>query len=59
MFSQAMFIDLCERELRLCPAEWRAIDAVASETFADPANYILGIGRVRAIADTIMRGLSQ
>ncbi|MBI4515854.1 MAG: lipoate--protein ligase family protein [Deltaproteobacteria bacterium] len=47
-----------EHELRLCPAEWRAIDAVASEIFANPEHFILGIGKARAIADTIMRGLS-
>ncbi|MBI1817203.1 MAG: lipoate--protein ligase family protein [Deltaproteobacteria bacterium] len=47
-----------EHELRLCPAEWRAIDAVASEIFSQPEHFILGIGKARAIADTIMRGLS-
>jgi len=47
-----------ERELRLCPAEWRAIDAVASEIFARPEHFILGIGRTRAIADTICRGIA-
>lgn len=46
-----------ERELRLCPAEWRAIDAVASETFAHPENFILGIGRTRVIADTICKAI--
>jgi hypothetical protein len=52
-------IDQLERNLRLCPAEWRAIDAVASEVFAHPDNFILGVGRVHAIADTICRGLAQ
>jgi lipoate-protein ligase A len=51
-------IDRLERELRLCPAEWRAIDAVASEVFMQPENFILGIGRVRAIADTICKGIA-
>ena len=37
-------IERLEHELRLCPAEWRAIDAVASEMFAQPENFILGIG---------------
>lgn len=46
-----------ERELRLCPAEWRAIDAVASEIFTQPEHFILGIGRTRAIADTICKGI--
>jgi lipoate-protein ligase A len=47
-----------ERELRLCPAEWRAIDAVASEIFSRPEHFILGIGRTRAIADTICGGMA-
>jgi len=47
-----------EHELRLCPAEWRVIDAVASAIFSQPENFILGLGKVRAIADTIVRGLS-
>lgn len=47
-----------ERELRLCPAEWRAIDAIASEIFSQPDHFILGIGKARAIADTIMKGFS-
>ncbi len=47
-----------ERDLRLCPAEWRAIDAVASEIFAQPENFILGIGRTRAIADTVCKGIA-
>lgn len=51
-------IERLERELRLCPAEWRAIDAVASEIFAQPENYILGIGRTRAVADTICKGIA-
>ncbi len=48
-----------ERDLRLCPAEWRAIDAVASQIFSSPEHFILGIGRVRVIADTIMRAMPQ
>lgn len=47
-----------ERELRLCPAEWRAIDGVASEIFAQPEHFILGIGRTRVIADTICKGIA-
>jgi lipoate-protein ligase A len=51
-------IERLERDLRLCPAEWRAIDAVVSEIFAQPGNYILGVGPARAIADTICKGLA-
>jgi len=50
-------IDRLEHDLRLCPLEWRAIDAVAAEIFSLPENYILGVGRLRTIADTINRGL--
>jgi lipoate-protein ligase A len=50
-------IEQLEHDLRLCPAEWRAIDAVAAGIFSQPENYILGIGRLRTIADTISKGL--
>ncbi len=50
-------IESLEHALRLCPAEWRAIDAVVSAVFALPENYILGIGPARAITDTICKGL--
>jgi lipoate-protein ligase A len=46
-----------ERDLRLCPREWRAIDAVASSVFADPQNFVLGIGQARAIADIVCKGM--
>lgn len=49
-------IDRLEHELRLCPIDWRAIDAVANEIYGKPENYILGIGRLRTIADMILRG---
>jgi len=53
--SQA--IERLEHELKLCPAEWRSIDAVANEVFSDPENFILGVGPVRTIADTICKAL--
>jgi lipoate-protein ligase A len=46
-----------EYRLRLCPAEWTAITRVVDAVFADPANYLLGIGRLRTVADTIIKGL--
>ena len=52
-------IEQLEHDLRLCPAEWRAIDAVASEIFAQPENFILGIGPVRTIAETITKALAS
>lgn len=55
--ANSVGIERLESELRLCPAEWHAIDAVASDIFAKPENYILGIGRTHVIADTIGKGL--
>lgn len=46
-----------EYGLRLCPAEWTAITRVVDGIFADPANYLLGVGALRAVADTIVKGL--
>jgi len=39
------------------PREWRAIDAVASSVFADPPNFVLGLGQTRAIADIVYKGM--
>jgi lipoate-protein ligase A len=50
-------IEHLEHELRLCPAEWRAVDAVVSDVFAQRENYILGVGHVRTITDTICKGI--
>ena len=46
-----------EYRLRLCPAEWMAITRVVDGVFGDPANYVLGVGRLRTVADTIVKGL--
>jgi lipoate-protein ligase A len=51
-------IEQLERDLRLCPVEWRAIDAAASTIFAQPENFILGIGPVRTIAESITKALA-
>jgi len=45
-----------EGALRLCPANWNALEAIVSRVFSKPQNFILGIGRLRTIVDTIMRG---
>jgi hypothetical protein len=50
-------IALLEYRLRLCPAAFPAIASVVDTVFADPANYLLGIGRLRTVADTIVKGL--
>jgi Bacterial lipoate protein ligase C-terminus len=52
-------IDRLERELRLCPAEWQAIDAVAASVFAEPQSYILGVGPTRVLADAVCKGLAS
>jgi lipoate-protein ligase A len=46
-----------EYRLRLCPAERGAIARVVDGVFNDAANYLLGVGPLRAIADTIIKGL--
>jgi lipoate-protein ligase A len=46
-----------EYRLRLCPAEWTAIARVVDSVFVSPANYLLGVGRLRTVADTIVKGL--
>jgi len=46
-----------EYRLRLCPAERGAIARVVDGVFADPMHYLLGVGPLRTIADTIVKGL--
>ena len=48
-------VDTLERKLRLCPLDWRAVDAVVRDVFADPRNYLLGVGKLGAIADLLAR----
>jgi len=47
-----------ERELKLCPAKWGPIEAVVRKVFSQPQNFILGIGRLRTVVDTILRGVA-
>jgi lipoate-protein ligase A len=46
-----------EYRLRLCPAERGAIARVVDTVFGDPAHYMLGVGPLRVVADTIVKGL--
>ena len=46
-----------EYRLRLCPAERGAIARVVDGVFADPLHYLLGVGPLRTVADTIVKGL--
>ncbi len=46
-----------EYRLRLCPADWMAITRVVDAVFNDPLNYLIGVGRLRTVADTIVKGL--
>lgn len=52
-------IEQLERELRLCPANRRSVDAVVSRVLAEPTNYLLGLGGDRTIVDTICKGLPE
>jgi len=46
-----------EYRLRLCPAERNAIARVVDSVLGEAANYLLGVGSPRVIADTIVKGL--
>jgi lipoate-protein ligase A len=48
-------ITALERNLRLCPLDWQAVIAVVNSVFEAPANYLLGIGKLRVIADLLAR----
>lgn len=50
-------VESLERELKLCPADWRHIALITDQVFNRPENFILGIGKLRTIPDTIVRAL--
>jgi lipoate-protein ligase A len=50
-------VDQLEDGLRSCVPHWRAVDAVVSRVFARPENFMLGIGKLHTIADTLMRAV--
>ncbi len=50
-------IETLEHELRLCPADWQSIALVADQIYGRPENYVLGIGKLRTIPDTILKAL--
>jgi lipoate-protein ligase A len=50
-------VETLERELKLCPTDWRALAMVTDQVFQRPENFILGIGKLRTIPDTILKAL--
>lgn len=50
-------IETLERELRLCPADWQSIALMVDQVYGRPENYVLGIGKLRTIPDTILKAL--
>ena len=51
-------IERLERALRGCPAEPAAVEAVVAAVFAEPENFILGVGAVGTVAETVARALA-
>jgi len=51
-------IERLERALRGCPAEPAAVEAMVAGVFAEPENFILGVGPVRTVSETIARALA-
>jgi lipoate-protein ligase A len=56
--ASASAVEALERDLRLCPADWGSIAMVADRIFAVPESFILGIGKIRTIPDTILRAIA-
>ena len=50
-------IEALERELSGCVARSPAIDEVVQRVFAQPENFVLGIGPLETIGETILRGV--
>ena len=51
-------IERLERALRGCAAEPAAVEAMVAAVFAAPENFILGVGPVRTVAETIAKALA-
>ena len=51
-------IERLERALRGCPAEPAAVEAMVAGVFAQPENFILGVGPVSTVAETIAAALA-
>src|SRR5438046_13763 len=51
-------IERLERALRGCPAEPAAVEAMVAGVFAEPENFILGVGPLRTVSETIARALA-
>ena len=57
LIANSHAIDRLGAELRGCPAERAAVEAVVTRVLAEPGSFLLGLGPPRAVADTIARGL--
>lgn len=55
--ANSVAVDQLECDLRSCAPDWDAIDTVVSRVYSRPENYVLGIGKLHTIADTIMKAL--
>ena len=51
-------IERLERTLRGCSAEPAAVEAAVAAVFAEPGNFILGVGPVGTVAETIARAIA-
>lgn len=52
-------IEAMEHRLRGCPADYASIDAIVTQIFAQPENFILGLPSTTSIAATICAGLTD
>jgi len=52
-------VSALERGLRLCPIDWRTLNDVVTSVFEAPENYLLGVGKLRVVADLLVRGDPQ
>ena len=51
-------IERLECALRGCPAEPAAVEAAVAAVFAEPGNFILGVGPVGTLAETIAKAIA-
>ena len=52
-------ISMLHHSLRGCPLEYTAMWEVVEQTFLQPQHYVLGLGHLRIIPETILKGYAE
>jgi len=57
LIADSAGLETLEYRLRLCPAEPAAIAEVVASVYEDRTHFLLGVGPLRTVAETVMKGI--